>query len=90
MSVSPSFTYKNFTLSALFDMKFGGDIVSVTEAMATFYGTAKRTAKRTDIIVDGVTVSGEKIQNRYQPKIIISLSVLRMVLLKSLFMMLLI
>ena len=60
MSVSPSFTYKNFTLSALFDMKFGGDIVSVTEAMATFYGTAKRTAKRTDIIVDGVTVSGEK------------------------------
>lgn len=24
MSVSPSFTYKGFTLSALFDMKFGG------------------------------------------------------------------
>lgn len=28
MSVSPTFTYKGITLSAMFDMKFGGDILS--------------------------------------------------------------
>lgn len=46
MSVSPSFTYKGITLSALFDMKFGGDIVSVSEATATGNGLAKRTENR--------------------------------------------
>lgn len=46
MSVSPSFTYKGITLSALFDMKFGGDIVSVSEATATGSGLAKRTENR--------------------------------------------
>ena len=36
MSVSPSFTYKGFTiLSAMFDMKFGGDIISISETNAT-------------------------------------------------------
>lgn len=46
MSVSPSFTYKGITLSALFDMKFGGDVVSVSEATATGNGLAKRTENR--------------------------------------------
>ncbi|MFA6870871.1 MAG: SusC/RagA family TonB-linked outer membrane protein [Bacteroidaceae bacterium] len=58
MSVTPSFTYKGFTLSALFDMKFGGDIVSISEAIATGYGTAKRTENREDMIVKGVNEDG--------------------------------
>ena len=64
MSVSPSFTYKGFTLSALFDMKFGGDIVSVSEAMATSTGLAARTANRGNaengwkIVAPGVTADG--------------------------------
>lgn len=35
MSVSPTFTYKGVTLSAMFDMKFGGDIFSYSEMMST-------------------------------------------------------
>lgn len=54
MSVSPSFTYKGLSVSALFDMKFGGDIVSMSEAIATGYGTAKRTENRENIIFNGV------------------------------------
>ena len=46
MSVSPSFTYKGFTLSAMFDMKFGGDIISISEMNATGSGMAKRTMNR--------------------------------------------
>lgn len=46
MSVAPSFTFKGVTVSALFDMKFGGDIVSVSEAMATGSGLAQRTENR--------------------------------------------
>lgn len=58
MSVSPTFSYKGFSLSALVDMKFGGDIVSVSEAIATGYGTAKRTEKREDLILPGVDEEG--------------------------------
>lgn len=54
MSVSPSFVYKGFDISALFDMKFGGDIVSISEAIATGYGTAKRTENRENMIFNGV------------------------------------
>jgi len=46
MSVSPSFRWKNLSLSAMFDMKFGGDIVSVSEGMATKVGTSERTLYR--------------------------------------------
>ncbi|MBQ8453856.1 MAG: SusC/RagA family TonB-linked outer membrane protein [Bacteroidaceae bacterium] len=46
MSVIPSFSYKGITLSAMFDMKFGGDIVSVSEGMATLVGTSERTLDR--------------------------------------------
>lgn len=53
-SVSPSFTYKGVTLSALIDMKFGGEICSVSEAIATSYGTAARTENREDIVVKGL------------------------------------
>lgn len=46
MSVSPTFTYKGVTLSAMFDMKFGGDIFSYSEMVATGSGLAARTANR--------------------------------------------
>ncbi len=46
MSVTPSFNYKGISLTAMFDMKFGGDIVSVSEGMATAVGTSERTAYR--------------------------------------------
>lgn len=46
MSVSPSFTYKGITLSAMFDMKFGGDIISISEMTAAGNGMARRTQER--------------------------------------------
>lgn len=46
MSVTPAFKWKNLSLSAMFDMKFGGDVVSVSEGMATKVGTSERTAYR--------------------------------------------
>lgn len=53
MSVAPSFQYKGFVLSALFDMKFGGDIISVSEAVASSYGTAERTTYRGSYVYPG-------------------------------------
>ncbi len=69
MSVTPTFNYKGIILSAMFDMKFGGDIVSVSEGMATMVGTSQRTLDRgvyTDLgsgkdwymIVPGVKADG--------------------------------
>lgn len=46
MSVTPTFRYKGIFLTAMFDMKFGGDIVSVSEGMATMVGTSERTVNR--------------------------------------------
>ncbi len=60
MSISPTFTYKGFTLSMMFDMRFGGEIVSFSEAIATANGTAKRTEYRPaeGIIIAGVNEDG--------------------------------
>lgn len=55
MSLTPSFTYKGFTLSAMLDMRFGGEIVSFSEAIATQYGTSKRTEDRP---ADGLLIEG--------------------------------
>ncbi|WP_455584759.1 SusC/RagA family TonB-linked outer membrane protein [Bacteroides sp.] len=61
MSVAPRFTYKGITLSALFDMKFGGEIFSMSEAVATSNGMSKRTENRENIVVDGIDeTTGEK------------------------------
>lgn len=55
MSASPSLTFKGIALSALFDMKFGGDVVSMSEAVATGFGTALRTESRPEkFIVEGI------------------------------------
>ena len=53
-SVRSSFQYKNLSLSTLFNVKIGGDIVSVSESIATHAGTSKRTLNREGMIVDGV------------------------------------
>lgn len=55
MSVAPSISYKGLSLSALFDMRFGGNVVSMSESVATGYGMAKRTENREQkILVDGI------------------------------------
>lgn len=60
MSVAPRFTlFKDISISSLFDMKFGGNIVSVTEAIATHYGTALRTIDRNEeYVIPGVYADG--------------------------------
>ena len=48
------FTYKNFTLNMLWDLKVGGDIFNATEAYLTRIGKSMRTADReTPSIVTG-------------------------------------
>ena len=39
-----SFDFKNFTINFLVDGKFGGDVVSVTEAINDFYGVSQASA----------------------------------------------
>ena len=65
MSVTPSLSYKGLSLTAMFDMKFGGDIVSVSEGMATMVGTSERTLYRGEykngdyyMVVPGVKADG--------------------------------
>ncbi len=58
MSVIPSFSYKRVFFTTLFDMKFGGDIVSMSESIATGFGTAKRTENREDVVFPGVNEDG--------------------------------
>ena len=41
---SNSFEYKNFTLNFLIDGRFGGEVMSITEAMNDEFGVSKRTA----------------------------------------------
>ena len=41
---SNTINYKNFSLNFLIDGKFGGDVVSVTEAVNDFYGVSQATA----------------------------------------------
>ena len=72
MSVSPTFTYKGVTLSAMFDMKFGGDIFSYSEMLATGNGLAKRTINRGEdngymMVFPGVYADGQRIQLQSKP-----------------------
>lgn len=46
---SNTFDYKNFTFSFLIDGKFGGDVVSVTEAVNDKYGVSQATADTRNI-----------------------------------------
>jgi TonB-linked SusC/RagA family outer membrane protein len=58
VSVTPSFTYKGFFVSTMLDMKFGGDILSMSEGMATRVGIAECTEKRGEIVLPGVKEDG--------------------------------
>lgn len=55
MSLMPTLTWRRLSLTALLDFKFGGDIVSVSEGMATSVGTVERTLNRGEFkTVNGV------------------------------------
>ena len=57
-AVSSRLSYKNFNLNIVVDMRSGGDILSVTDALATQAGTSARTLHGRDkMIVDGVLKS---------------------------------
>ncbi|WP_343674762.1 SusC/RagA family TonB-linked outer membrane protein [Chitinophaga sp.] len=56
--------YKNFTLSALIDGKFGGKVMSVTQSMMDQYGVSKVTGDARDaggVKVNGVDPSGNAV-----------------------------
>lgn len=57
-SVTNRLQYKNFILNALVDIRYGGDLISVTDAIATTAGTSARTLDgRDEMVVDGVVAS---------------------------------
>lgn len=57
-SVSSLLRYKRLSLNVLTDIRYGGDILSVTDALATLSGTAKRTLEgREGMIVKGIVES---------------------------------
>ena len=53
-----SFTYKNFNLSFLFDLRFGGDIYNGTEYYLTARGMSERTLDRQSVTFTGVVNTG--------------------------------
>ncbi|MBI9064374.1 MAG: SusC/RagA family TonB-linked outer membrane protein [Marinilabiliaceae bacterium] len=59
-ALSTSFNYKSVSLGMVFDIKQGGDIVSMTESIAAGAGTAKITEERKQFVVDGVLEDGSK------------------------------
>jgi len=56
MSVTPEISFHGIHISAMVGMKFGGNIVSVSESMATSHGISLRTENREDFVVPGVNV----------------------------------
>jgi hypothetical protein len=56
-----TFTYKRFSLYFLIDGRFGGDVLSLTEAELDKYGVSKRTGD--DRLNGGVSFDGKTIQN---------------------------
>lgn len=50
-----SFRYKQLTLSFFFDMKKGGDVQNDVESAGFYYGTAKVTATRGNMVVKGIS-----------------------------------
>lgn len=56
-----TFTYKGFSLYFLIDGRFGGDVISLTQAELDKYGVSKRTGQ--DRLNGGVQFDGKKIEN---------------------------
>lgn len=55
-----TFTYKNFSLSMLWDFSFGGDVFNGTLYGMTTSGTSMLSANREKITIDGVVLDGDK------------------------------
>jgi len=57
--ITNTFTFKGLSLSALFDIREGGDIWNGTEGVMTFFGTSKRTENRGEThVFEGVREDG--------------------------------
>lgn len=59
-----SFTYKNFNLSFLVDGKFGGKVMSITQAMMDEYGVSKESGDARDqgkVVINGVDPAGNPV-----------------------------
>jgi TonB-linked SusC/RagA family outer membrane protein len=60
---SNTFDFKNFSINFLIDGKFGGEVVSVTEAINDFYGVSQASADaRNNGMIDVVTTAGASTQ----------------------------
>jgi hypothetical protein len=56
--ITNSFTYKNFTLSVLLDVRIGGKVFSLSKYNQLAGGTGKFTENRTNLIAKGVIDQG--------------------------------
>ncbi|MEQ8629348.1 SusC/RagA family TonB-linked outer membrane protein [Ekhidna sp.] len=56
MGIRNTFSYKNFTLSALLDIRQGGDVWNGTSGIANYFGTSKKSADTRDLT--GVVFNG--------------------------------
>jgi TonB-linked SusC/RagA family outer membrane protein len=65
-SISNRLQYKNFVLNALIDIRSGGDILSVTDALATGDGTSQRTLEGREggMVVDGIVQSTGQVNTK--------------------------
>lgn len=63
-SISSTLRWRDLTLGALIDIKYGGDLVSMTDSQASGAGNSKRTLDNRDkMIVDGIDIeTGQKNQ----------------------------
>lgn len=60
LGLQNTFTYKNLTLSAFFDIRKGGDIWNGTKGVLNNFGVGKETLDRNDLIIfDGVTIGDD-------------------------------
>jgi TonB-linked SusC/RagA family outer membrane protein len=65
LGLSNTFEFKNFSINFLIDGKFGGDVVSVTEAINDFYGVSQASANTRNTnggMINVVTTSGASAQ----------------------------
>lgn len=65
LGLSNTFDFKNFSINFLIDGKFGGDVVSVTEAVNDFYGVSQASADARNVnggMINVVTTGGTSAQ----------------------------
>ncbi|WP_372753442.1 SusC/RagA family TonB-linked outer membrane protein [Mariniflexile sp.] len=65
LGLSNTFDYKNFSLNFLIDGKFGGDVVSITEAINDFYGVSQASADARNTnggMIEVITTTGTSAQ----------------------------